>query len=92
MGWVKRGPVGVIGTNKSDAAQTVRHLLEDLEADPDAAAPSADLLDVLAERGVRVTSLEDWRAIDSAEVALGQAKGRPRTKLPTWDALLDLCR
>ncbi|MEI2731679.1 MAG: FAD-dependent oxidoreductase [Dermatophilaceae bacterium] len=92
VGWVKRGPVGVIGTNKSDAAQTVRHLLEDLEADPDAAAPSADLLDVLAERGVRVTSLEDWRAIDSAEVALGQAKGRPRTKLPTWDALLDLCR
>ncbi len=92
VGWVKRGPVGVIGTNKSDAAQTVRHLLEDLEATPDAAAPSTDLLDVLAGRGVRVTSLDDWRAIDSAEVALGQAKGRPRTKLPTWDALLDLCR
>lgn len=91
VGWVKRGPVGVIGTNKSDAAQTVRHLLDDLEA-ADGPAPAAHLLEVLGGRGVRVTTLEDWRTIDAAEVAAGTAQGRPRTKLPTWDELLALCR
>ncbi len=72
--------------------KTIRHLLEDLEAAPDAPAPATDLLELLGGRGVRVTTLDDWRAIDAAEVAAGQAQGRPRTKLPTWDDLLALCR
>ncbi len=91
VGWIKRGPVGVIGTNKSCAAQTVRHLLADLSADADAPEPTSDALSTLAARGVRATSLADWRAIDAAELALGAGRGRERTKIETWDGLLAHC-
>lgn len=92
VGWIKRGPIGVIGTNKSDAVQTVRLLLEDLatrEHEPHTAA----LLDLdahLAERGLYPTSFEDWQRIESAEAGLGEGFGRPRTKIEAWAELLDL--
>jgi ferredoxin--NADP+ reductase len=98
VGWIKRGPVGVIGTNKSDASQTVRHLLADLADladlgdDPEASEPTVDLGSALAARGARVATLADWRTIDAAEIALGEGKGRTRTKIATWSELLDLCR
>jgi ferredoxin/flavodoxin---NADP+ reductase len=91
-GWLKRGPTGVIGTNKSDAAQTVRALLEDLADGPgpgDAALPRAGLLRypegagsesplaaLLAERGVRAVAYSDWLRVEAAEAALGESLGR----------------
>jgi ferredoxin--NADP+ reductase len=92
VGWLKRGPTGVIGTNKSDAAQTVRHLVADLLAAPDPGAPATDLVQVLTDRGTPPTTLADWWSIDAAEIALGESKGRTRTKIETWDALRGLCR
>jgi ferredoxin--NADP+ reductase len=91
-GWIKRGPSGVIGTNKKDATETVELLLEDaaagrLELKPDASAAAVDAL--LAERGIRVVEYDGWMAIDEAERAAGEKSGRPRVKLCTWDALLD---
>ena len=90
-GWIKRGPSGVIGTNKKDATETVELLLEDaaagrLEPRPDATAAAVD--ELLAERGVRVVLYAGWAAIDAAERAAGEKLGRPRVKLCTWDELL----
>ena len=90
-GWIKRGPTGVIGTNKKDAAETVETLLEDaaagrLEAKPDATAATVDAL--LFERGVDVVEYDGWMAIDEAERTAGEKSGRPRVKLCSWDELL----
>jgi ferredoxin/flavodoxin---NADP+ reductase len=90
-GWIKRGPTGVIGTNKKDATETVEILLEDaaagrLEPKPDATAAAVDAL--LADRGVRVVEYAGWTAIDEAERAAGEKSGRPRVKLCSWDELL----
>jgi ferredoxin/flavodoxin---NADP+ reductase len=90
-GWIKRGPTGVIGTNKKDAAETVELLLEDaaagrLEPKPDAAAAAVD--ELLAERGVPVVEYAGWTAIDDVERAAGEKSGRPRVKLCSWDELL----
>jgi ferredoxin--NADP+ reductase len=90
-GWIKRGPTGVIGTNKKDATETVQLLLEDaaagrLGAKPDASAVAVDAL--LAERGVQVVEHDGWMVIDEAERAAGEKTGRPRIKLSTWDELL----
>ncbi len=99
VGWIKRGPTGVIGTNKSDASQTVRHLVADLVAAGAAGAPGGegaeerpDVVAGLAARGHVVISLDGWRAIDAAEIARGAALGRDRTKLDTWPALLEAGR
>ena len=86
-GWIKRGPTGVIGTNKKDATETVQHLFEDALVPKGATAAAVDAL--LAERGVRVVRADGWTAIDEAERAAGEALGRPRVKLTTWDGLLD---
>jgi ferredoxin/flavodoxin---NADP+ reductase len=90
-GWIKRGPTGVIGTNKKDATETVEALLEDaaagrLEPKPDATAAAVDAL--LAERGVRIVEYVGWTAIDEVERAAGEKGGRPRVKLCSWDELL----
>ncbi|MDE3026687.1 MAG: NADP oxidoreductase, partial [Acidobacteriota bacterium] len=90
-GWIKRGPSGVIGTNKKDATETVELLLEDaaagrLEAKPEASAAAVD--ELLGERGVHCVLYEGWTAIDVAERAAGEKLGRPRVKLCTWDDLL----
>jgi ferredoxin--NADP+ reductase len=89
VGWFKRGPVGVIGTNKSCAAQTVRHLVADLAAAPAAPEPAVDLVGALTDRGHPPTTWAGWQAIDAAEVARGAALGRARTKLATWPELLE---
>jgi ferredoxin--NADP+ reductase len=90
-GWIKRGPTGVIGTNKKDATETVELLLEDaaagkLERKPEASAAAVD--ELLGERGVRVVEYVGWGAIDAAERAAGEKGGRPRVKLCSWDDLL----
>ncbi len=92
VGWIKRGPVGVIGTNKSDAAATVATLLADLEAGVLPAPTGPDAAAVLAERGVTPSSFEDWQHIDAEELARGVPYGRPRIKVATWHALTELVR
>ncbi|MDX6517534.1 MAG: ferredoxin/flavodoxin---NADP+ reductase [Gaiellaceae bacterium] len=91
-GWIKRGPSGVIGTNKKDATETVELLLEDvregrLERRPEASAEAVAAL--LAERGVAPVIYAGWTSIDERERAAGEPHGRPRAKLVTWDELLE---
>lgn len=83
-GWIKRGPTGIIGTNKKDAGETVDSLLADAVAgllpgapDPDPAGLDA----LLAERGIEAVDFAGWRAVDAAERALGQSRGRDRTTI-----------
>ncbi len=89
-GWIKRGPTGVIGTNKKDATETVELLLEDAVAGrlPRTQATAPDVGALLDERGVRRVLHEGWRSIDEVERAAGEKLGRPRVKLCTWDELL----
>lgn len=80
-GWIKRGPTGIIGTNRADSVATVKSLLSDLpnldaEKKPGAAGLGAQLVG----RGVRVLSYGDWQKIDRAEVGRGEPKGKPREK------------
>ena len=88
-GWIKRGPTGVIGTNKKDATETVGLLLEDARGGRLGHGEPAAVMDaLLAERGVAVVTQTGWQAIDAAERAAGEPQGRPRVKLAEWDALL----
>jgi ferredoxin--NADP+ reductase len=89
-GWIKRGPSGVIGTNKKDATETVELLLEDARAGS-LSRPSDSLLleDVLDEKGVEYVEYEGWQAIDAAEREAGAPLGRPRVKLAAWEKLLE---
>jgi NADPH-dependent glutamate synthase beta subunit-like oxidoreductase len=92
-GWIKRGPSGVVGTNKHDARETVTALLADAaEGRLTAHGPVGDLVEELVARGAEPVLLEDWRAIDAAEVALGVTHGRARTTLHEWDSLLAAVR
>jgi ferredoxin--NADP+ reductase len=90
-GWIKRGPTGVIGTNKKDATETVELLLEDVAAgrlEPKAESTAGAVDALLAERGVHVVEYVGWTAIDGVERAAGDKAGRPRVKLCSWDELL----
>jgi ferredoxin--NADP+ reductase len=86
-GWIKRGPSGVIGTNKKDAAETAAHVLEDAEAGL-LPAGEGDLETLLVEHGLPFVEYAGWEAIDEHERGLGVPHGRPRMKLVTWDELL----
>jgi ferredoxin--NADP+ reductase len=87
-GWIKRGPSGVIGTNKKDASETVELLLEDLRDAPRKGRSAAEVEAVLLDRGVQLVVYEGWTSIDELERAAGQPVGRPRVKLCTWEELL----
>jgi NADPH-dependent glutamate synthase beta subunit-like oxidoreductase len=92
-GWIKRGPSGVVGTNKHDARETVAELLSDVEGGVlTPAGHPDDLVDALVARGAEPVLLDDWRAIDAAEVALGATRGRARTTLHEREALLAAVR
>jgi ferredoxin--NADP+ reductase len=92
-GWIKRGPTGVIGTNKKDATETVDLLLEDARAGRlPAPAPNMNLETLLTERGVEAVVYAGWEAIDALERGRGEPHGRPRIKLCTWDELLAAAR
>ncbi|MDP6120807.1 MAG: NADP oxidoreductase [Rhodospirillales bacterium] len=88
-GWIKRGPSGIIGTNKPDAGATVKGLLEDIPRMAGGARAGGEgLQELLAERGVRRVSYGDWRKIDAAEVARGKARAKPREKFTTIEEML----
>ncbi len=90
-GWVRRGPSGVIGTNKTDAEETVRHLLEDLPSLPRAQNPEPEAVNrLLEEKDVRYVTKEDWRRIDRAERRAGGLQNRRwRTKFASVEAMLE---
>ena len=88
-GWIKRGPSGVIGTNKKDAQDTVNKILEDAVAGRQNQPIADDIEAMLATRAPRAVSWEGWQAIDAIETAAGAASGRPRIKLTDWAALRD---
>jgi ferredoxin--NADP+ reductase len=88
-GWLKRGPSGVIGTNKMDALETVAAVLDD--------SPTLvhrdlgqDLAQQLSERGLVTTDMQAWRRIDDHEVRLGAVRGRPRTTVHARTALMSI--
>ena len=82
VGWAKRGPSGVIGTNKSDAADVMKLLVEDLGTPKD----SGDVTDVITHN--RVVTQQHWQAINTAEVAAGEPLGKPRRKSVAREDLL----
>src|SRR5262249_22301571 len=78
-GWIKRGAIGVIGTNKPDAEETVKTLLEDLDQLNPCEVPSTEeVAKFLKDREVRVVTFEDWKKIDAAELERGAKLGKPR--------------
>ena len=97
VGWIKRGPSGVIGTNKKDAADTVARILQDAEAaglpapDPSLGGEEA-IMQWLTERVPDVVTWEGWEAIDSREASLGEPAGRPRVKLVRLAELIEASR
>ena len=91
-GWIKRGPSGVIGTNKKDATETVELLLEDAREGRLPRGSGEDVLDLLVARGAEPVLYAGWEAIDAAEKAAGEPHGRPRVKLCSWDDLLAAAR
>jgi ferredoxin--NADP+ reductase len=91
-GWIKRGPSGVIGTNKKDANETVALLLDDARAGLLPARGDGTLEELLEERGVEAVMYGGWEAIDRAERTAGEPHGRPRIKLCSWDELLAASR
>jgi ferredoxin--NADP+ reductase len=90
-GWIKRGPSGVIGTNKPDAAETVASMMEDLGRDrllaPSEAEPGAALA-LVGQRQPQHISWADWQRLDALEVARGRASGRPRVKFTRLEEML----
>jgi ferredoxin--NADP+ reductase len=92
-GWIKRGPTGVVGTNKHDARETIAALLADAaDGSLRVGGPVDDLVQTLVARGGEPVLLDDWRAIDAAEVALGATHGRARTTLHERESLLAAVR
>ena len=91
VGWAKRGPTGVIGTNKPDAVDTVNSLLEDLRAGrlEGAPEPSPDCITkLLKSRNVRYVSAEEWQVLNKIEVEKGAEQERPRVKFTDLNEML----
>jgi ferredoxin--NADP+ reductase len=85
VGWAKRGPSGVIGTNKSDSSEVVKKIIAELPATPKGAVDISGSLS-----GGKVVTHDGWSAINAAELSAGQALGRPRRKVVSWSELLSL--
>jgi ferredoxin--NADP+ reductase len=95
VGWIKRGPTGILGTNKRDAAETIAGLVEDLHAGtlPEPSHPEREQIDaLLAERAPGAVTVDGWRAIDGHELEHGRNEQRPRVKLASRDELLAAAR
>ena len=84
VGWAKRGPSGVIGTNKSDAATVIEHLISDLREPK----TNTGIINLLKERGVVSISQGNWEKLNSAEIAAGSSSGKPRIKFVDRNEML----
>ncbi len=93
-GWIKRGPSGVIGTNKKDSQETVDAILEDLEAGgvPERETPEQSIEELLAERQPDAVTFAGWQAIDEAEKSAGEPQGRPRVKFCSVAEMVEASR
>ncbi|WP_446665014.1 FAD-dependent oxidoreductase [Flexivirga sp. B27] len=92
-GWIKRGPVGLIGHTKSDASQTIDCILEDQDALPRAESREPDaVLELLRDKGVEFTTTEGWVNLDTHEIAVGEAAGRTRIKVVERDEMVRFSR
>jgi len=95
-GWIKRGPVGLIGHTKSDAAETISHVVEDAEALYTETRAGAEqlspdnVLRLLKDRGVPVIQWRDWEVLDAHERANGEAVGRERVKVVPREDMTDI--
>ena len=88
-GWIKRGPSGVIGTNKPCSYATVDELFKDVsELSPCGSPDTQAVFNLLKERNVKVVSYTDWKQIDAAEIANGEAKGKSREKFTSVSDML----
>jgi ferredoxin/flavodoxin---NADP+ reductase len=89
VGWIKRGPTGILGTNKRDAAETVDGLVDDLRSLPVPPKPDREQIDaLLAGRKPDLVTVEGWHAIDRHELERGRDEQRPRVKLTSREELL----
>ena len=84
VGWAKRGPSGVIGTNKSDAATVIEHLISDLREPK----TNSGIINLLKDRGVVHISQSNWEKLNSAEVVAGSSSGKPRIKFVDRNEML----
>jgi ferredoxin--NADP+ reductase len=92
-GWIKRGPVGLIGHTKSDAMETVSHLVVDQANWWSPVDPSPEAIVALLEsRGVEYTDLDGWHRLDSHEIALGEPSGRARIKVVDREVMVEVSR
>ena len=94
-GWIKRGPTGVIGTNKQDAVETVHRMLETFlqeKIEPGQQPDISGIEALLKERNVNYVSFEDWKLLDAYETDAGQAQERPRVKVTSIDEMLEIIR
>ncbi|HEX2890982.1 FAD-dependent oxidoreductase [Vineibacter terrae] len=93
VGWAKRGPTGVIPTNRADSLALVKVVVDDLATVPPSRKTGPAGLDVLlTTRGIVVIDTTAWLRIDKMETTAGQTEGRPRVKIGTWFELRDLAR
>ncbi|HRV93548.1 MAG TPA: FAD-dependent oxidoreductase [Anaerolineae bacterium] len=90
-GWIKRGPTGIIGTNKPDAVETVTCMLEDM-ANGNTFSPAHPEVEAvekfIAERQPKYVSFDDWLKLDELETSRGKETGRPRVKLTSTEEIL----
>lgn len=92
-GWIKRGPVGLIGHTKSDAMETISHLVNDQSSWWSPSSPSEEsVVELLESRGVEYTDLAGWRRLDTHEIALGEPEGRARIKVVPRDEMVKISR
>jgi ferredoxin--NADP+ reductase len=92
-GWIKRGPVGLIGHTKSDAMETISHLVNDQSSWWSPSSPSeASVVELLESRGIEYTDLAGWHKLDTHEIALGEPEGRARIKVVPRDEMVKISR
>ena len=93
-GWIKRGPSGVIGTNKQDATETVSRLKKNWQTSPTPQPKLVqhDLQDLLEEKQIQFVSFEGWKKLDKIEIEQGQQNGKSRHKICEVQEMLDLIR
>jgi ferredoxin--NADP+ reductase len=88
VGWAKRGPSGVIGTNKSDSSEVIKLLISNLTTPKN----SQDLLEILSSRNITYISQRGWEQINNAEISAGEALGKPRVKITDMQEMLGFAR
>ncbi len=93
-GWIKRGPSGIIGTNRACSVETVECLIQDLEKlNSSTNKPGAKAIySILDNKAIRHISFDDWKKIDASEIELGEAKGKPREKYTSIKEMLSVIR